>query len=626
MWGGNIKGIKFEGLEEKYNIAVMAILLVVACLLTYYFHAVLGTGRVFTHFFYTPIILACLWWKRKGLVVAIFLAAMLICSHIFIREAVMNLNDYLRAIMFIVIAFVVAALSERIAAAEARTTHLNAVLRAIRDVNQLMAIEKDRDRMIQGVCETLIETRGYYSAWIALVDENNGFLTAAGAGHGKSFSTVVEKMKRGEFTRCGQNALKQSDIVIVEDVADTCADCPLAETCIGRACMAVRMEQGARVQGILSVSTPVEMATAADEQLLFREVADDIAFAMRNIEQEEERKRVEESLRESEETARALLNAPTESAMLITDEGSILATNEVAAKRLGRSADELIGTFIYDFLSPALAESRKARVDEVIRSGESVCFEDEHEGMVLDHCVYPVFDAQGKVERLAIFARDITERKRAEEALRKAHDELELRVKERTAELLKANEGLKREIRERERAEKRVKKLELPALHRLFKQGKCYLITEEKPDTSFKLFGKLIEYEFKGLLISRIHPSHIHEEYNIKDVDVPIIWLTHIQEEKCIVPTNITQLSIAVKEFVENEVESVIMLEGLEYLIDQNGFEVVLRFVESVTDLVTTSKCRLIIPFDALTLSEVELHQLEREVNVMSSKEVAVLI
>jgi PAS domain S-box-containing protein len=48
---------------------------------------------------------------------------------------------------------------------------------------------------------------------------------------------------------------------------------------------------------------------------------------------------------------------------------------------------------------------------------------------------------------------DITERKRSEDALKKAHDELEQRIAERTAELTRANEHLQRGVAERRRAE-----------------------------------------------------------------------------------------------------------------------------------------------------------------------------
>ncbi len=68
------------------RVAAMAILLGIACFLTYYFHVVVGTGTVFTHLFYIPIILASLWWKRKGLFVAVFLAAVLMLSHVLPRS------------------------------------------------------------------------------------------------------------------------------------------------------------------------------------------------------------------------------------------------------------------------------------------------------------------------------------------------------------------------------------------------------------------------------------------------------------------------------------------------------------------------------------------------------------
>ena len=89
--------IKAKGQKEKQKIALMAILLAGSCFLTYYFHQVLQIGTVFTHLFYIPIILASLWWKRKGVAVALFLALFLVLSHHILREYVLAANDYLRA-------------------------------------------------------------------------------------------------------------------------------------------------------------------------------------------------------------------------------------------------------------------------------------------------------------------------------------------------------------------------------------------------------------------------------------------------------------------------------------------------------------------------------------------------
>ena len=106
--------IKFERQEEKNKILIMAILLAICCFITYYYHKVLESGTVFTHFFYIPIILASVWWKRRGLTVAVFLGAWLIISHFFFRIGVETINDLIRAPMFIVISLVTAYLSEKI--------------------------------------------------------------------------------------------------------------------------------------------------------------------------------------------------------------------------------------------------------------------------------------------------------------------------------------------------------------------------------------------------------------------------------------------------------------------------------------------------------------------------------
>lgn len=282
--------------KEKNKILAIAILLGICCFLTYYFHAIRETGTFFTHFFYIPIILSSLWWRRKGLFVAIILAALLVYSHnTFPREYVDPANDYLRALMFIVIASVVAALSEQIEKAQAKITHLNAVLRAIRNVNQLIAMENDRGRLIQGTCDNLIETRGYHNAWIALLDESGGLVRTAEAGLGGAFTPVIEQLERGDLTDCGQKALAQSEVIVTEDPLSTCIGCPLVEKRGGSGALTVRFEYAGKVYGLLCVSIPVKLVADREEHVLFKEVAGDIAFALHSIELEERRKQQAEA-------------------------------------------------------------------------------------------------------------------------------------------------------------------------------------------------------------------------------------------------------------------------------------------------------------------------------------------
>jgi len=132
-----------------------------------------------------------------------------------------------------------------------------------------------------------------------------------------------------------------------------------------------------------------------------------------------QRKAAEKSLSESEETARALVDAPTESALLLELDGTIVTLNETAAGRLGYSVEGLVGTCIYDATPPEVAGVRRAQADRVIESGRPERLVTERAGSCFDKTVYPVFDAEGKVTRLAVFAQDITEQRKAEEEVQR---------------------------------------------------------------------------------------------------------------------------------------------------------------------------------------------------------------
>jgi PAS domain S-box-containing protein len=346
--------------------------------------------------------------------------------------------------------------------AEEKTEHLNLVLRAIRNVNQLITRERDRDRLLQGACETLIETRGYHSAWSALLDETGGpgqsgaegLVTIAEAGLGEDFSPLLERLKRDELPDCGRKALKQSGSVVIKDPFSTCADCPLLSIYAGGGAMTIQLKHGDKVYGLLSVSMPGDVAADEKEQALFEEVAGDIAFALYSIELERERKRAEEALRESEERFRLAVEAARDGLW----ENSADHTRDFFSDRmftmLGYEPMDPVHAF--DFFNslrhPDDVENFETNYNAMNKPGHdsySVEMRQKAKDGTWRHilsrgkCVER--DEKGRPVRIVGTHTDITDLKRAEEALKEYSERLEEMVEERTKELRDAQETLVRQ-------------------------------------------------------------------------------------------------------------------------------------------------------------------------------------
>ncbi len=133
------------------------------------------------------------------------------------------------------------------------------------------------------------------------------------------------------------------------------------------------------------------------------------------------KRQAELARQEHEQNLQAILNAAPESIQLFDLEGRTLLANEATARRLKTTLEELRGKIIYDFFPADIAASRKTLIERVIASGEPQLCRDVRNGIVFDAHIWPVFDHEGRVCRLAVFAVDSSERELAAKRLEESH-------------------------------------------------------------------------------------------------------------------------------------------------------------------------------------------------------------
>lgn len=105
---------QIAGRGKLFKTGLMIVLLIAACVLTYYNHVTLKTEGPFTHLFYIPVILASIWWGKKGIFVAVFIGILIVVSHLFFLAGVCISGDVIRAGMLVLIGGVVGWLMEGI--------------------------------------------------------------------------------------------------------------------------------------------------------------------------------------------------------------------------------------------------------------------------------------------------------------------------------------------------------------------------------------------------------------------------------------------------------------------------------------------------------------------------------
>jgi PAS domain S-box-containing protein len=159
-----------------------------------------------------------------------------------------------------------------------------------------------------------------------------------------------------------------------------------------------------------------------------------------------ERKQAEEALLRAKEDWERTFDTVPDLVAILDDQHKILRVNRAMADRLGTTPRQCIGLHCYEVVHGMAEPPGICPHKLTCRDGHEHIAE-LHEPRLNGHFLVstsPLFNPQGKLVGAVHVARDITERKEAEDLLRKSHDELEMRVEMRTADLAKANEALRR--------------------------------------------------------------------------------------------------------------------------------------------------------------------------------------
>jgi two-component sensor histidine kinase/DNA-binding NarL/FixJ family response regulator len=190
---------------------------------------------------------------------------------------------------------------------ETHIKHLNSVLKAIRGVNQLIVMEKDSDTLLQKVCNTLTEARGYDAAWLGFLSDDEAFATVKGSGFSEDVTRFCEHVMGGDLPPCIRKALVQKNPLLIVDKPLECGDCFFKDVCVGKEAAIIRVEHANRFFGLLAVLLAPDVTIDEEEKGILEEVAGDIAFGLYDMEVEEARKRAEDQIEASLKEKEVLL-------------------------------------------------------------------------------------------------------------------------------------------------------------------------------------------------------------------------------------------------------------------------------------------------------------------------------
>ena len=143
--------------------------------------------------------------------------------------------------------------------------------------------------------------------------------------------------------------------------------------------------------------------------------------------------------------------------------------------------------------------------------------------------------------------------------------------------------------------------------------GSSYLFKEVDSTRLYRVYNDLVGGVDKGLCVSRTFPKKVRAQNGVEKGT--FLWMTSntVGHDHCVSPTNISMLHMAMSDFLRKVGRGIITIEGVEYLISNNGFDPILRLLHTLNDRVAVSSHLVLVTLDEATLEPREMRILEKD-------------